>query len=528
MNENETKTKNEPPADHVPLKAWIGIYGAMLGAFMAVLDIQITNSSLKDIQGALGASLDEGSWISTAYLVAEIIVIPLTGWLSQVFSIKRYIMVNALLFTIFSMLCGQAYDLTSMIIFRACQGFTGGVLIPMAFTVMLTKLPQSKRPIGMALFTITATFAPAIGPSLGGYITDNFGWQYIFYLNILPGILMLACIYFAFEAEPMRLDLLKKGDYLGILFMAIGMSSLEIVLEEGNRKDWFGNEVILNLAITALISLTLFFITEFTVKNPFINLRLLSNRNFGLAGIVNVVMGLGLYGSVFILPLYLGQIQGYSSLQIGEVMMWAGIPQLFMIPIIVILMKKMDMRLMIGIGVFTLATSFFMNTTMNHDTGRDQLVLSLALRSFGQPFIFVPLSSLSIATIPASQAGSASGLYNMMRNLGGSIGIAMLSTLLTWREQLHSLRIGEHVSIYEPATRQALLAYTAMTSHKNVHAFEYGSQALQILGASIKREAFVMAFNDCFYVMGMAFVLSSFTVVFFNKVKATSTSSEMH
>ena len=511
--------------DNVPLKAWIGLYGAMLGAFMAVLDIQITNSSLKDIQGALGASLDEGSWISTAYLVAEIIVIPLTGWLSKVFSIKKYIMVNAILFTIFSMLCGQSWDLTSMIIFRACQGFTGGVLIPMAFTVMLTKLPPSKRPIGMALFTITATFAPAIGPSLGGYLTDNYGWQYIFYLNILPGIIMLACIFFAFDAEPMRLDLLKKGDWLGILFMAIGMSSLEIVLEEGNRKDWFGNELILNLAILAFISLTLFFIIEFTVKNPFINLRLLSNRNFGLAGIVNVVMGLGLYGSVFILPLYLGQIQGYSSLQIGEVMMWAGIPQLFMIPIIVMLMNKMDMRLMIGIGVATLATSFFMNTTMNHDTGRDQLVISLALRSFGQPFIFVPLSSLSVATIEASQAGSASGLYNMMRNLGGSIGIALLSTLLTVREQLHSERIGESVSIYAPQTRQALQAMAGMVGHKNIHAFEYGNQAIQMLGGTVKREAFVMAFNDCFYVMGLAFILSGFTIFFFKKVSPKATTS---
>jgi len=237
QNEN-TKSAQEP---QVSLKDWLAVIGSALGAFMAVLDIQITSSSLKDIQGALGASFDEGSWISTAYLIAEIVTIPLTGWLSKVFGMKRYIVVNAVLFLIFSVCCGLAWDLNSLIGFRAAQGFTGGVLIPMSFAIILSKLPPSKQPIGLAIFSITATFAPAIGPAVGGYLTDTYGWEYSFYLNIIPGIVLIAMLLYSLPASKMQLNLLKRGDYLGIVSMAVGLGCLIYVLEEGQRKDWFGS-----------------------------------------------------------------------------------------------------------------------------------------------------------------------------------------------------------------------------------------------------------------------------------------------
>jgi DHA2 family multidrug resistance protein len=347
---NPSVTAQTAP-DRVSLRTWIGVFGTVLGAFMAVLDIQITNSSLKDIQAALGATLEEGSWISTSYLVAEIVVIPLTGWLSQVFSTRRYLLVNAILFVFFSVCCAWAWNLPSMIVFRALQGFTGGILIPMAFTVLLTTLPPSKQSIGMALFAITATFAPSIGPTFGGWLTENYSWHYVFYLNLIPGLMLVAAVWYAIDARPMKLDMLKQGDWGGIIAMAIGLGSLQIVLEEGSRKDWFGSNLIVQLTALAAIFLSIFFWIELTRKKPFINLRLLKERNFGLASVVNIALGLGLYGSVYIMPLYLGQIQGYNAMQIGEVLMWVGFPQLLIIPFVPKVMQRVDMRVLIGIGV---------------------------------------------------------------------------------------------------------------------------------------------------------------------------------
>ena len=508
------------PVDYVPLKTWISVAGVLLGAFMAILDIQITNSSLKDIQGSLSATLEEGSWISTAYLVAEIVVIPLTGWLAIVFSKRLYLFVNAALFVFFSICCANAWDLNSMIAFRALQGFSGGVLIPMAFTIMLTTLPATKRAVGLALFGLTATFAPTIGPTLGGWLTETYGWEYIFYLNVVPGALLLASVWFTMEQEPLNLGLLKKGDWWGILSMVLGLGSLQIVLEEGSRKDWFGSELIVRLAVVAVVFLTLFFWIEFTRKDPFINLRLLGMRNFGLGSIVNLALGLGLYGSVYILPLYLAQVQGYNSMQIGQVIMWAGIPQLFVIPFLPWLTKRFDIRVLVGIGVFLFALSCFMNAGMTNLTGADQLQWSQIVRALGQPLIITPLSSIATSELAmgSKDSGSASGLFNMTRNLGGSLGIACLSTLLTQREQFHSNRLGESVSLYSLQTQERIEQMTQAFISKGTNAYTAHDQAIATIGNLVRREAYVMAFNDCFYFIGMGLLLSGVAIFFLKKV----------
>ncbi len=520
-NQLSAKSSPSPSSNKVPFKNWVAVMGAILGAFMAVLDIQITNASLKEIQAALGATLEEGSWISTAYLVAEIVVIPMSGWLSRVFSTRWYLVVNAALFTFFSVCCAWAWNLPSMIVFRALQGFTGGVLIPMAFTIILTLLPPAKQPIGMALFSITAVFAPAIGPTVGGWLTENFSWHYIFYLNVIPGLLLISAVWYGLSHQPLQLHLLKKGDWFGIISMAIGLGSLQVVLEEGSRKDWFGSALIVRLAIVAAIFITLFLWIELTRKQPFINLRLLKRRNFGLASIVNVSLGIGLYGSVYILPLYLAQIQGYNPLQIGEVIMWVGLPQLFVVPLVPKLMQRFDLRLLIAVGVSLFAVSCFMNSTMTHDTGIDQLRASQLVRAMGQPLIFVPLSSIATADIEKEQAGSASGLFNMMRNLGGSIGIAALATLLTQREQFHSNRLGEAVSLYSSETQQRLNQLTQFFVSRGSDLATAQNQAIASISNTVRREAYVMAFNDCFYFIAWALLLSGIAILFFKKVKAT-------
>jgi len=513
------RSEQTPPSDYVSPKTWIGLLGAMLGAFMAVLDIQITNSSLAEIQAALGATLEEGSWISTAYLVAEVVVIPLTGWLSQVFSGRRYLLVNTTLFIIFSICCAGSVNLSMMIVFRALQGFTGGVLIPMAFSIVLTTLPKAKQPVGMALFAVTATFAPSIGPTLGGWLTVNFGWQYNFYLNVIPGIIMLSAIAYAIPAKPLQLNLLQQGDWWGILSMAIGLGSLEVVLEEGNRKDWFSSQEISRLGVIALVFLAAFLWIELTRQRPFINLRLLLRRNFGIGCIAGLALGLGLYGSVYLLPLYLSRIKDYTAMQIGEVIMWSGMPQLFLIPFVPKLMQRFDTRLIAAVGFSLFAVSCFMNSHMTHDTGIDELRWSQLVRALGQPLMIVPLNSIATGSIEPEQAGSASGVYNMMRNLGGSIGIAILSTLLARREQFHSNRIGESVSLFNPETQLRIDQLTQAFMSKGVEPTTAYNQAIAAIDNIVRREAFVMAFNDGFYFVGIALLLSGIILLFCNKVK---------
>src|SRR5580704_13830708 len=305
----------------------------------------------------------------------------------------------------------------------------------------------------MAMFAISATFAPAIGPTIGGYFTENFGWQYVFYVNVVPGVIMIGMLYFSLEASPMKLSLLREGDWPGIVAMAIGLAALQTVLEEGNKDDWFGSPFIVRLSVIAAIALPLFFWIEFTSKKPLLNLRILFRRNFGFGVLANFLLGVALYGSAYILPVYLSRIQGYNSEQIGMVLAWTGLPQLVLIPLVPRLMRRIDPRLVIGIGFALFAASNFMNIYMTNDYAGDQLFWANVVRAAGQALVFAPLSAVATAGIEAENAGSASGLFNMMRNLGGAVGIAMLQTFLTKREQYHSNVLTQSVSLLEQATQ---------------------------------------------------------------------------
>ena len=501
----------------VPLRDWIAVIGGVLGAFMAVLDIQITNASLADIQGSLGASLDEGSWISTGYLIAEIIVIPLTGWLSEVFGLRRYILVNAGLFLVFSMLCGTATTLNQMILYRIGQGFTGGVLIPLAFTIVLIKLPPARRAIGAAMFGFSATFAPAIGPTIGGWLTDNYSWHWIFYINVFPGVALITMIWTGLDRTPSQIGRLLRGDWIGIFAMAVGLGCLEYMLEEGQRKDWFGDDTIRTCGWLAAIFLSFFLIWELTRKEPFIDLRLLMRRSLGAATAINFLAGLALYGSVFILPLYLSSVQGYNALQIGQVQMWMGLPQLFVFPFLPLILRYIDSRVVCGIGLTLFAASCFINgTTMTHDTGIDQLEFSQLVRALGQPLLMSPLAQMATIGISPQQAGSASALFNMMRNLGGSVGIAMLSTVADQREHYHFSIIAERITHNSAQAAEWLAHMTQALASRGADA---STQALAGMAQTARREAYVMAYADCFTLIGVALVLAILGVFFLSRAR---------
>ncbi|MDB5654752.1 MAG: multidrug resistance protein [Tardiphaga sp.] len=507
-----------PATPAVTAKTWIAVIGATLGAFMAVLNIQIVNASLADIQGAIGAGIDDGGWISTSYLIAEIVVIPLSGWLAQVFSVRIYLLTNAVLFLIFSAACALAQNLPQMIVLRAIQGFTGGVLIPMAFTLIITLLPKSKQAIGLAMFAVSATFAPAIGPTIGGYLTENFGWQYIFYVNVVPGVIMIGMLFFALDPKPMKLSLLHEGDWAGIVTLAIGLAALQTVLEEGNKDDWFGSLFIVRLAWIAAVALILFVSIELTAKKPLLNLRILFRRNFGFGVLANFLLGVALYGSVFVLPVYLTRIQGYNSEQIGMVLAWTGLPQLLLIPLVPRMMQRIDPRLLIAVGFALFAASNFMNIYMTNDYATDQLFWPNVVRAIGQALVLTPLSAVATAGIEPENAGSASGLFNMMRNLGGAIGIAALQTVLTKREQYHSNVLSQSVSVFAEATRNRIDQLTRyFVNHGVIDHMDAVHRAYVAIGKVIQKQAFIFAFSDTFFLLGAVLVVALMATLILKK-----------
>ena len=516
-----------PASEKASLRQWLAVAAAILGAFTAILDIQITNSSLSDIEGALGASSDEGSWISTAYLMAEIIVIPLTGWLGSIFGLRRYLAVNTGLFIGFSIACALSTSLPEMILFRAGQGFTGGVLIPTAITIVRTRLPKSQQAVGIAFFGLTATFAPAIGPTVGGWLTDNFSWHYIFYLNLVPGPLALALQLYALDAAPLRLGELAKGDWLGIGLMATGLPALTFVLEEGQRKDWFGSPIVEGTAL-ALLGIGGFILRELMAERPFINLRVLKNRSVGGGCLLMTVLGAVSFGSIYVIPVYCAQIQGYNAEQIGYVVMWSGLPQLALFPAMPLLMKRFDPRLLVVVGTLLFAASCFINVGLTHDVGMDQLILPQLLRAAGQPLFTVPLSQMSTAGLAPRDTADASALSNMMRNLGGSIGIAMLSTMIDRREHFHFSVLAEAMTQNATLTQSRLGAMTRAMQAHFVDPLAAQAQALSLIAGEARREAYVMAYSDAFWIIGVGLIISLAAITLLKKPQKASGPIEAH
>ncbi len=511
------------PADRASFTTWAMVLGALLGAFMAVLNIQITNASLLYIEGGIGTGVDNGAWITTAYLIGEIIVIPLTDYLSRVFSFRRYLIVNTVLFLFFSVSCAFAHNLGQMIVLRGLQGFSGGVLIPMAFTLVLTKLPKPQQPIGLALFALTATFGPAIGPTIGGYLTETYGWQYIFFVNLVPGAVMVVVLWLTLEREPMRLSLLADGDWLGIGAMAVGLAALQTVLDEGNKDGWFDSVLIVRLALVAAVFLALFVWIELRSAHPAVNLRLLAGRNFGFGTLANVIVGFALYGTIYILPQYLGQVFGYNAEQIGFVLAWTGLPQLVIIPFVPWLMGRVDARLIAMSGLCVFAVSCFMNAYMSPDYAGDQLLVPNIVRSIGQAVVLTPLTAIALAGMARESSAAASGVFNMLRNLGGAFGTAMLATLVTKREQFHSNVIGSDVTLFRDSVRERLDELTAyFTSHGVSDAATARHEAIVALGNVVRKQATIMAYADTFAVLGVLLLLAAGLLMFTRRAGGTS------
>nr|WP_294847629.1 MDR family MFS transporter [uncultured Sphingomonas sp.] len=480
----------------------MGVAAGAIGSLMATLDISIVNASLPTIQGEIGASATEGTWIATAYLVAEIVIIPLTGWLERVFGLRRFLMVAAILFTAFSIMCGMANTLPTMIIGRIGQGFTGGAMIPTAMTIIATRLPPHQQPIGTAMFGATVILGPVLGPLAGGWLTENFSWHYAFFINVPICAILMAMLMLGLPAQKAHLDEFLQADWLGIIGMAMGLGGLTVVLEEGHREQWFESSMIWQLTGVTIVGFLLIGLGQKIARRPVIKLALLKNRSFAAVFVLALVLGAVLYGTSYVIPQFLAAIAGYNALQAGQVVFLSGVPAILMMPMIPLLMRYVDVRVAVGLGFLIMALTCYMDSYLSaYSTGSDFTVSQL-MRGVGTVLGMMFLNQSAIASVSAEDAGDASGLFNAARNLGGSIGLALLATLQDQRLDFHHWTIQSSISANDPAVQ----AYINQSAASFGGGPEGMAAAIRAFDGSIIRDAMVMAFNDNFTALAVGIV----------------------
>ena len=487
------------------LAAWLAVIAGAIGALMATLDISIVDSSLPTIQGEIGASATEGTWVATSYLVAEIVVIPLTGWLERVFGLKRFLLFAAMLFTAFSIMCGLSGNLTMMIIGRVGQGFTGGAMIPTGMTIIATRLPRHQQPMGTALFGSTLIMGPVLGPLVGGWLTENFSWHYAFFVNIPICIILMVFLLVGLPNQKARIEELINADWLGIAGMALGLGGLTVVLEEGNREQWFESNLIWRLSAVTLVGFVLIAIGQLTARKPVIKLALLRNRAFAAVFVLGLLIGAVLYGTSYVIPQFLSAIAGYNSLQSGQIVFLAGIPAAMMMPLFPILVTRFDLRAVVATGMVLLAASCWLDTSLSSGSDGSDFVSSQLLRGLGQALSMLFLNQAAIASVSPQEAGDAAGLFNAARNLGGSIALALLATLQERRLDYHRWTIHSSLQANDTGVQDWVASQTAALGGGQ----EGLSAAISSIDATVLREAMVMAFSDDFVALtvGIAIVL---------------------
>jgi DHA2 family multidrug resistance protein len=494
-----------------------------VGMFIALLDIQIVASSLQDIGGGLSAAQDQISWVQTAYLIAEIIMIPLSGWLTRVFSTRWLFTVSAAGFTAASMLCGLAWNIQSMILFRALQGLLGASMIPTVFTSSFHYFQGPHRVYSAAVIGTIASVAPTLGPVIGGWITDTLNWHWLFYINLVPGVAITVLIPLLVKIDEPDISLLKEADYPGIVLMAIGLGTLEYVLEEGTRWNWFDDATIKTCAIIAGAAGILFVIRSLTFARPVVDLRALGNRNFSLGCLLSFITGVGIFSTIYLTPLFLGYVRGFSAWQTGTAIFSTGVASMVGVPVYIVLARKFDTRYLMMFGLATFGLSMWSFSFITHDWGAAQLFLPQVLRGFPQVFAVAPSVNLGLGSLPPERLKYASGLFNMMRNLGGAVGIAVCGAILNDRTNFHFLAIASNLT---PANGAMVRLMDNMT-------LRYGAipgspqaghvAALKQLWQLAYREASTIAYADAFRAIMVAFVVATILVPLMRNVVVPKT-----
>src|SRR5262245_31097122 len=496
-------TASAEDADRIEPRRLIAFIAMVFGMFMAILDVQIVSASLTEIQAGLSASSNEISWVQTAYLIAEVVMIPLSGFLSRALGTRILFSVSAAGFTLASLMCGLSTSIDQIIVWRLIQGFIGGGMIPTVFATSFMIFPRSRMGLITPLIGLVATLAPTIGPTVGGYLTDALSWHWLFFINILPGAVVTLVTFALIDFDQPNWKLFENFDWLGLIFMAGFLGALEYVLEEGPRNDWFGDETVLAAAWVSAPSAVAVFARALTARDPTRRRTALAPRHFALGSLFSFVLGIGLYGLTYLYPIYLAQIRGYNALMIGETLFVTGLAQFATAPLAGRLMTRIDPRIMLAVGFLLFAAGTWQMTWLTKDWDFWELLWPQIFRGVGLMLSFIPINNISLGTLAPERVKNASGLYNLMRNLGGAFGLAGLTTILNDRTDLHLARLHEAVTWSRPAALEAL---NGLAQRFQSYGSDAQAMALKQLTLLTHRQGVVMAFADVFFLLTLLFV----------------------
>jgi DHA2 family multidrug resistance protein len=485
----------------------IAFLAMVFGMFMAILDIQIVSASLTEIQAGLAASANEITWVQTAYLIAEVVMIPLSGYLSRAMGTRLLFAISAGGFTGASLMCGLSTSINEMILWRAIQGFIGGGMIPTVFATAFLIFPRSRMGLVTPMIGLVATLAPTIGPTVGGYLTNALSWHWLFFINIMPGLAVTAAAILLIDFDQPDWSLFRNFDVAGLLTMAGFLGGLEYVLEEGPRNDWFGDDTVLLMAWVSGLSAIAFFARVLTARQPIVDLRGFSDRNFGLGSLFSFVLGIGLYGLTYLYPVYLAQVRGFDALMIGETMFVSGVFMFLTAPVAGRLSSTIDPRLLLIAGFLCFAAGTYWMTWLTKDWDFWELFWPQVFRGIGLMMAMIPINNIALGTLPPERLKNASGLFNLTRNLGGAVGLAALTTVLNDRTDLHLTRLHEAVTW---ARQPAVEALDTMTRRFTDFGGDAQLMAVKQLSTLVHRQGVVMAFADVFLGLTVLFLSLAF------------------
>jgi DHA2 family multidrug resistance protein len=487
---------------------WIIAFTVMLAIFMEVLDTSVANVALPHIAGNLSAGVDESTWVLTSYLVSNAIVLPLTGWFSSLFGRKRFYMTCVAIFTISSMLCGLAPSLPLLVFFRVLQGAGGGALQPISQAILLESFPKEKRGMAMAIFGMGVVLAPIIGPTLGGWITDSYSWRWIFLINIPVGVIALALtLFLIFDPPYLVRKSLREGakiDYIGIGLLSVGLGFLQVVLDKGEREDWFGSGFIVWCSVVAVVGLLGAFLWELSREDPAVDFHLLKERNFLIATMTMFMLGVVLYGSTALLPIFLQTLLGYTALLSGLVLSPGGILVIILLPVVGKLLTRIESRWLVVCGLSMLALSLFHMANFNLQVDFRTAMVARVYQSAGMAFLFVPINVMAFYFVPKEKINNATGIINLARNIGGSVGIAGVVTMLARRAQFHQAVLVSHMTPLDSAYQAMLSGAKQMLVAQGSNPVQAAHQAQGLAYGLLMRQASMLAFLDDFWLMAVA------------------------
>ncbi|OGP55678.1 MAG: EmrB/QacA family drug resistance transporter [Deltaproteobacteria bacterium RBG_13_52_11] len=520
---HKNQSGNEPI-----INRWIIALTVMLPTLIEIIDTSVVNVSLDHIRGSLSAGIDEATWVITSYLVSNAIIIPITGWLSRLIGRKRYLILSISVFTVSSFMCGSAWSLQSLVVFRILQGIGGGALQPLSQSILLETFPPRQRGMSMAIFGVGVMFGPIVGPLLGGWITDSWSWHWIFFINVPIGFISIMMV-LLFIVDPPYMERIKmKIDYWGLFLMAIGLGCLQIVLDKGQRVDWFSSNVIIYLSFISISSLILFVVVELFSENPVVNLRAFKNISFSTGNIIMFFVFFCVFGSTILLPVYLQTLMGYTSFLAGLALGPGAIFTMLSMPIVGVLVNKINSKAILAFGVAVTAYSFHLMAQFNLSADFNTIVWPRVLMGIGVGFFFIPLNTLTMSGIRKEEMGNATAIFNLLRNLGGSFGVAFITTMLTRRAQFHQARLVDHLDLFGRNMQQAVPQISEMLKEKGFPFSLLDQGSLGVIQGELLRQASMLSFNDAFQLLAIMTLVVLLIVPLMKKGKEDVTVSGMH